>query len=84
MADFVVAYDLKQKGQNYDCIIGKLKKLTSFHAQGSVWFVKYGGTAGDLRDYLKSCCDDNDRLFVGKIATWAGYRMPKGAEFLNG
>jgi len=83
MADFVVAYDLKQKGQNYECITGKLKKLSSFHAQGSVWFVKYDGTAAELRDHLKDCCDSNDVLFVGHLATWSGYHMPKGAEFLN-
>lgn len=84
MGNFVVAYDLKKQGQNYECIIEKLKKLKSFHAQGSVWFVKYPGTAAQLRDHLSPCCDTNDVLFVGKLETWAGYHMPKGAEFLNG
>lgn len=83
MANFVVAYDLNKQGQNYDCITEKLKSLHSFHAQGSVWFVKYDGTAGQLRDHLSPCCDKNDVLFVGKLETWSGYHMPKGADFLN-
>ncbi|MBA4801509.1 MAG: CRISPR-associated protein Cas2 [Euryhalocaulis sp.] len=82
MADYIVAYDLNKVGQNYKCITGKLENLPHCHAQGSVWFVNYSGSAADLRDDLKDCLDNNDSLFVGKVGSWASWKM-KCANWLN-
>lgn len=84
MANFMIAYDLKQHGQNYNCITEKLKKLNAFHSQGSVWLYKGATNCKALRDHLKSCLDDNDELMVVEIADWASYQMPHDAKFLNG
>jgi len=84
MAVFVVAYDLNAIGQNYTCITAKLGGLPHCHAQGSVWFVEYAGTAGELRAYLAPCLDSNDKLFVDLVSnTWAGWGMPTCGQWLN-
>ena len=84
MAIFIVAYDLNIVGQNYTCITAKLKSLSHCHVQGSVWFVEYSGNAVNLRDQLKDCLDQNDRLFVDQVSgTWAGWNMPTCGQFLN-
>ena len=84
MACFVVAYDLNKVGQNYECITTELKKLPYCHAQGSVWFVEYSGSAVELRDALNGCLDENDRLFVSEISkAWAGQHMPTCGKWLN-
>lgn len=84
MANFIIAYDLKTAGQNYRCITEKLEKLGAFHSQGSVWLLKSASTASALRDHLKTCCDENDELFIAEIKTWASYQMPHDAKYLNG
>ena len=84
MPCFVVAYDLNKVGQNYECLTAKIKALSHCHAQGSVWFVEHAGPETALRDYLKPCLDENDRLFVSAISkTWAGYNMPVCGKWLN-
>jgi hypothetical protein len=84
MAVFIVTYDLNQVGQNYDCITDKISKFPHCHAQGSVWFVEYSGTAAQLRDHLVPCLDQNDRLFVDAVSSgWAGYNMPTCGKWLN-
>lgn len=76
MSAFIVTYDLHQQGQNYTCIINKLKAYpTHWHMQGSVWIVVTTQSAVEIRDNLKTCLDSNDELFVGKLsaAAWSGY-----------
>jgi len=77
MASYVVAYDLHEQGQNYDCIIEKIKAYgTHWHMQRSVWVVVTAQTAVQIRDNLLPCLDSNDTLFVGKLsgeAAWFGY-----------
>lgn len=77
MASYIVAYDLNQSGQNYECITKKLKAYpTHWHMQGSVWIIITESTAKLIRDNLQSCLDDNDELFVGTLsgeAAWKGY-----------
>ena len=79
MATYVVSYDLNQQGQNYDCIIKKLKAYgTHWHMQQSVWIIVADASATQIRDNLKSCLDSNDKLFVAKLsgeAAWSGYRQ---------
>ncbi|RVP18691.1 hypothetical protein VPK21_004754 [Sinorhizobium kummerowiae] len=84
MPDFMIAYDLKQVGQNYTCITDKLKKLGAFHSQGSVWLLKSTTNCKALRDHLKGCLDGNDELMVVQISDWASYQMNPDAAYLNG
>jgi hypothetical protein len=84
VAIFIVCYDLKKIGQNYDCITEKLEKLPYCHAQGSVWFVDYSGDTSQLRTHLQPCLDENDILFVDLVSNkWAGVLMPTCGKWLN-
>jgi hypothetical protein len=77
MSKFIVSYDLHKAGQNYTCIINKLKSYGSYwHIQGSVWIIATQENATQIRDKLKACLDSNDKLFVAKLsgeAAWKGY-----------
>lgn len=77
MSSYIVAYDLYQSGQNYDCIIKKLEAYpTHWHMQQSVWVIETMQSASDVRDNLLSCLDANDKIFVGSLsgaAAWYGY-----------
>lgn len=77
MPAYIVAYDLKKQGQNYECLNEKLTEFgTYWHMQGSVWIIVTEWTAAQIRDDLKPCLDRNDNLFVGKLsgqAAWEGF-----------
>jgi len=79
MATYIVTYDLYKQGQNYDCLIKKLKEYgTHWHMQQSVWIIGTSQSASQICDNLKACIDDNDKLFVGKLsgeAAWVGYKQ---------
>ncbi|WP_426126307.1 hypothetical protein [Pararhizobium sp. PWRC1-1] len=86
MAKFLIAYDLKQQGQNYTCIINKLKALGAFHSQKSVWLLKTNTTnVAALRDHLKDDLDENDQVIVVQFdEAWASWNMNDNATYLNG
>jgi len=77
MSLFLVAYDLKKVGQNYECMSRKLEALATYwHFQGSVWLVEWGGSPYTLANELEGCLDTNDELFVTRVssdAAWSGY-----------
>jgi hypothetical protein len=86
MSLYLVSYDLKQVGQNYDCIIAKLEALPNYwHFQQSVWLVQWHGSAFDLATSLQSCLDANDLLFVTKVTSdsaWSGYPQ-EGSDWIQ-
>lgn len=69
MALFLVAYDLRKAGQNYDGLIGTLESF-GYHRriQQSLWAVQWPGKAQSLIDYLSPLIDGNDMLFVSELA----------------
>jgi len=77
MPAYIVTYDLHKQGQNYDCLIEKLKGYgTHWHMQQSVWIVVTNQNSAQIRDHLRLCLDSNDKLFVGKLSgegAWFGY-----------
>jgi len=76
MSAYIVSYDLHKRGQNYECIIEKLKGYPEhWHMQQSVWIISTNQTVVQIRDHLMSCLDENDNLFVGKLsaAAWHGF-----------
>lgn len=82
MTAYIITYDLKQEGQNYDCITKKLKSYgTHWHTQRSVWVIITDQSAIQIRDSLLQCLDSNDKLFVAELsgqAAWYGYSEKTG------
>lgn len=77
MTTYVVCYDLHKEGQNYECVIKKLKAYGTYcRIQRSVWIVCTSQSAKQVRDDIGACLDDNDKLFVGALSgegAWKGY-----------
>lgn len=71
MKVFIIAYDLRQAGQNYTSLYDSIKSLTTDwqHPMESVWFVRVAESlsAQNLFDVLKPALDDNDSLFIMDI-----------------
>ncbi len=84
MAVFVVAYDLNKPRQNYEALLAELRRIDSFHAQKSLWFVDVPQTRFQLRNALATYLDSNDTLWVHRIfaGQWASWEMPGAAAWL--
>ncbi len=77
MSVYVVAYDLKKPGRDYDDLYDAIKKYAYCHMQKSVWLVDTALSAAALRDILKKPLDSNDMIFVGELQKhWASSNNP--------
>lgn len=77
MPIYMVTYDLRTPGQQYDDLYGRIKQYAAWcHALESVWFVASKGTATQVRDELLRLIDSNDGLVVTSItkgnSAWTG------------
>lgn len=77
MPTYVVSYDLKTPGKNYDALISALQTYPNWwHHLGSTWCVVTPNTAAQVRDHLKRYIDQNDKLLVVRSAgegAWTGF-----------
>lgn len=73
MAVFIVSYDLRQPGRNYQPLYDRLNGWGAVSGLESVWFINADTTAENLRNDLLTRLDQNDGLFVGKLSGEAAW-----------
>lgn len=87
MAVHWVNYDLNKTGQNYDKLIEYLKSHNSWAKPlRSSYFVNTSLTAGQLRDGIGGCIDQNDDVVVVPVGGqgWATWGISKEVtDWLN-
>jgi acyl-CoA synthetase (NDP forming) len=69
-----VGYDLDKPGQDYTDLINALQKLGAKRVMYSDWLVSSQMSAVQLRDYLRTFMDSNDRIVVAALpgdVAWA-------------
>ncbi|MBN8666129.1 MAG: hypothetical protein J0M30_01415 [Chitinophagales bacterium] len=73
---YIISYDLKNPGQNYEKILALIKSFGKWaRLGGSAYLIVSTQTAVQVRDNLKTALDSNDKLFVGTLtlpAAWVG------------
>jgi hypothetical protein len=76
MAAYIISYELRRLGANYDGLVEAIKTYGTWaKVLETVWVIKTNRTAAEVRDSLQPYMDANDGLFVVKsagIAAWAG------------
>lgn len=88
MAIYIVSYDLRAPGRNYDALYKALRSLDAFaHPLESLWLIEVPGSASHVRDTLKTVMDKNDGIVVIEFtpaADWAvsGINSPS-AEWIQ-
>jgi hypothetical protein len=74
MTAFVVCYDLRAPGRNYQTLYDRLRQYPQWgKVTESTWVVVTTWTAVQIRDDLRQYVDDNDRIFVVKSAGEAAW-----------
>lgn len=74
MSIWVVSYDLRAPGRNYEALHQALKAVPFARPLESVWLIEAEGPAPRIRDILRPLLDRNDGLMVVEIkegADWA-------------
>jgi len=71
MACVLIAYDLMKK-KDYESLYKAIKSYGTWaHPQDSVWIVKTGNAAKEVRTHLKKHIDSDDKLLcVGLNGAW--------------
>lgn len=74
MACYIVTYDLRAPGRNYENVHNKLKSYKKWaKVTESTWAVVTEDKAVTIRDALKAIVDPNDRIFVVKSGVEAAW-----------
>ena len=77
MARYIITYDLRKPGRNYDELYKRIKSYRSWaHITESSWAVATTQTSGQIRDHLKGAMDSDDKLLVGILGTSAWFGLP--------
>lgn len=73
---YIVTYDLREPGQNYDNLLRIIKSEPAWaRLGGSSYLIDTEESAVNLRDKYKRVLDSNDKLYVGIVkapAAWLG------------
>lgn len=80
MAVFIVSYDLRQPGRDYQPLYDRLAEWKAISGLESVWFINWDTTAETIRDDLLTKMDKNDGLFVGKLSGQTAWKNLKGTN----
>jgi len=75
MPAYIVAYDLRQPGRNYDPLYAAIKGYGTWgKVTESLWVIDSASSAVSIRDHLTGFIDKNDRIFVVKSGLEAAWR----------
>jgi hypothetical protein len=86
MYNLFIAYDLDKPGQDYKAIDDAIKSLGTYAKfQESLWWVRTKYSKEQVRDFLRTKIDSNDRLLVvdGSNGGAAWYNPIAGSTFIN-
>ncbi len=77
----VIAYDLHEPNdtaQDYERVIIAVKNKfpTWCHLEKSVWLVSSSLSAREVRDFMKTCINNADTVFVGRLSgNWGSWGL---------
>lgn len=75
MPCYIVTYDLRAPGRNYEAVYNKLKSYDNWaKITESTWAIVTDERAVQIRDGLAALIDKNDRIFVVKSGVEAAWR----------
>ena len=75
---YVVSYDLRKPGRDYQTLYDALEKLNAKRLMQSEWCLRHNDTtAAKLRDHFRQYIDGNDRLLVISLdsGNWASWNV---------
>lgn len=75
MAKYIINYDLRKPGRNYDDLYKALNSFNNIHPMESCWIIKSANSTYYIKNYLLTKIDSNDKLFVSKLDDWESLNL---------
>jgi ABC-type transport system involved in cytochrome c biogenesis ATPase subunit len=81
MPHYLISYDLRAPGRNYEGLYKALAAAKAVRALESLWLLDDPKTSAAVRDTLRSHVDQNDGVVVIELnsSNWATYSPKAGA-----
>jgi hypothetical protein len=78
---YLITYELRQPGRNYNALYNAIQSIPNIRIGGSVWLVNTSQTRIQLRDTFQACVDPNDNVgvFLLSKGEWASYNFSQDA-----
>ena len=70
---YLVSYDLVAPGRDYKPLVEAIQSLGGVRVLQSQWVIRVSNTAAQVRDYLRTFMDGNDRILVNDFLDWASW-----------
>lgn len=84
MALYLLSYDLRKEGRDYQKLYDELKSFNAVRILESVWCFKRNYTSCvALRNHFKRFIDSNDGIIVTEVHDWATYNTDDTPNSLN-
>lgn len=77
MKTYLITYDLRKTGQNYDGLIRAIELYPNRHPMQSTWFIKTDASAEAVFNHLKAFVDPNDSIFISEVTANKQGWIPK-------
>lgn len=68
MGIYIINYDLRKPGRNYDDLYTSIKSYNHIHPLESCWLISTALNYKQISNHLASKIDTNDKLSVMKVA----------------
>lgn len=83
MALYLITYDLRKQGRNYQGLYNVFTQWNAVSLLQSVWLAQLRGPATEVRNILKAHLDANDGIAVLNTQNppdWATFGVPAAAD----
>lgn len=81
MPVYVVTYDLRKQGQDYESLLAELRRLGGHRALASFWLLNVDNTAQEVKDHLfNGYMDKNDLIWVSELTKKNTYMAMAGTN----
>lgn len=83
---YIITYDLRKAGQNYDALYKKIISLgQTCHAMQNLWLLDTNYSVSVVCDNLRSVVDQNDYIFTAQLfrGSYYGYMSNEAIDWLN-
>lgn len=78
MALYLISYDLRQPGRNYDALYRQLADWGAARVLQSLWLVNLTGNAEQVRETLRASLDPNDGIVVIELKSNSNWAVAGG------
>lgn len=88
MKAYLITYDLKKSGQNYNALYDAIKSAsyndTWMHYLDSTWIIKSNLSVQQVSDKIKQAVDDNDSFIVIEVVkNYQGWLPTEAWDYLT-